>query len=341
VEDDEGLNHLIRKALTREGYKTQQALTGSEAIASLNKDPNKILLLDYLLPDMTGKQVVRAVREEKLDVPFIIMTGHGDEKIAVDLMKQGVRDYVVKESGFIDNLPNILRRVSNELATEKELARVEKALRLATKEWQMTFDGISDAICLLDPEMKITQCNNAMSKFLGKKSHEIIGKPCFELVHCTKGPIEDCPLVRMKKTKQREQKVLNVEEMWLDIVAHPLLDEKGVLIGAVHVISDITERKQAVNALQESRDYLEKLTDSHESEWRRVMNIIDAPLGGGQILHFGTAESAAEHKRVINAWAEFSLRYMKEKGWGEYPTKISIQQLLEIRAQPEWKNPKP
>lgn len=69
------------------------------------------------------------------------------------------------------------------------------------------------------------------------------------------------------------------------------------------------------------------------------MNIIDAPLGGGQILHFGTAESAEEHKRVIDARAEFSLRYMKENGWGDDPTKISIQQLMEIRAQPEWKKP--
>ena len=73
---------------------------------------------------------------------------------------------------------------------------------------------------------------------------------------------------------------------------------------------------------------------------KNKMNIIDAPLDGGQILHFGSKEDAIEHKRFIDARAEFSLRYMKEKGWGDDPTKISIQQLLEIRAQKEWKNPK-
>jgi hypothetical protein len=69
------------------------------------------------------------------------------------------------------------------------------------------------------------------------------------------------------------------------------------------------------------------------------MNIIDAPFGVGQIVHFGTNEEAAEHERIINARADFALRYMKEKDWGEDPTKISIEQLLEIRAQPEWKKP--
>ena len=262
VEDDEGLNHLIRKALTREGYKTQQALTGSEAIASLIKDPNKILLLDYLLPDMTGARVIRAVREEKLGVPFIIMTGHGDEKVAVDMMKQGVRDYIVKDSGFVDKLPSVIQRIFKELDTERELAAAEKALRLAAKEWQMTFDGISDAICLLDPEMKITQCNNAMSKFLQKQPEEIIGNTCFEMVHCTREPIEDCPLVRMKRTKQSEQKLLQVEDMWLDIIAHPLFDEKGNITGAVHVISDITESKRYEDQIKSQTDFLQNVMES-------------------------------------------------------------------------------
>ncbi len=71
------------------------------------------------------------------------------------------------------------------------------------------------------------------------------------------------------------------------------------------------------------------------------MNIIDAPLGGGKIAHFGTNEEATELQRGINARAEFALRYMKEKGWGDDPTKISITQLMEIRAQEDWKNPKP
>jgi hypothetical protein len=70
------------------------------------------------------------------------------------------------------------------------------------------------------------------------------------------------------------------------------------------------------------------------------MNIIKSPFGGGVIIHPGTDEEAAKHQRVINGRAEFALRYMKEKGWGDDPTKISISQLMEIRAQGDWKNPK-
>ena len=68
VEDDVGLNRLIRKVLAREGYQTEQALTGADAIANMVKDPDKVLLLDYILPDMNGEQVIRALREENLDI---------------------------------------------------------------------------------------------------------------------------------------------------------------------------------------------------------------------------------------------------------------------------------
>lgn len=54
---------------------------------------------------------------------------------------------------------------------------------------------------------------------------------------------------------------------------------------------------------------------------------------------YGTDAEAAEHQRVINARGEFSFRYMKEKGWGDKLEDLSIQQILEIREQKEWKNP--
>jgi hypothetical protein len=69
------------------------------------------------------------------------------------------------------------------------------------------------------------------------------------------------------------------------------------------------------------------------------MNILKPPFGGGHIVHMGSSEDAVEHQRVISARGKFSLQYMKEKGWGDDPIKLSIQQIMEIREQPEWKKP--
>jgi PAS domain S-box-containing protein len=112
-------------------------------------------------------------------------------------------------------------------------------------QWPTTFDAINDAVCLLDMNGKILQCNKAMESLLKKSSKEIIGSTCCELVHGTDKPVKGCPIVRMKKTLCRETLVVKVDNKWLNVSVDPLIDETGNLAGAVHIISDITQRKQA------------------------------------------------------------------------------------------------
>ena len=129
VEDDEGLSRLVRKNLERAGFQTASTARGADAIDSVATDPNVLLLLDYRLPDMTAKQVVEKLIETHCLVPFIVMTGQGDERIAVEMMKLGALDYVVKDAGFIDALPQVVRRVVRQVNTEKKLKEAEAKLR--------------------------------------------------------------------------------------------------------------------------------------------------------------------------------------------------------------------
>lgn len=132
VEDDEGVNRLIQKTLQREGFAAEGALNGADAVSRITGNPDVILLLDYMLPDMTGKQLIENLAGKKLKVPFIIITGRGDEKIAVEMMKMGARDYLVKDNRLMDMLTLVIRRVVKDLALEKKLAAAEKTM----EEWQ-------------------------------------------------------------------------------------------------------------------------------------------------------------------------------------------------------------
>ena len=117
VEDDEGLSRLIQKNLKRAGYNTKGVLTGADAISSLSSNPAAtLMLLDYKLPDMTAEQVIKTLQKRNCSVPFIIITGHGDERIAVKLMKLGARDYMLKDAAFLDLLPTVVNRVSKRLS---------------------------------------------------------------------------------------------------------------------------------------------------------------------------------------------------------------------------------
>jgi DNA-binding NtrC family response regulator len=129
VEDDEALNRLIQKTLQRADFRTEGALNGVDAITKVVKHPNTILLLDYLLSDMTGWEVIATLAERRRSVPFIVMTGHGAERVAVEMMKLGAKDYLVKDPGFVNILPEVVKKVCDELDKEKRLVKAKEALR--------------------------------------------------------------------------------------------------------------------------------------------------------------------------------------------------------------------
>jgi two-component system cell cycle sensor histidine kinase/response regulator CckA len=141
---------------------------------------------------------------------------------------------------------NRYHQAYDQLNTEvQERKQAEEALLNAAKQWRTTFDSINDFVCLLDLEGKILRCNKAMKNFLGKSFNEIINYSYCEIILGTKTPNENCPFLRMKERLRRENTILSMNDQWYNIIIDPILDESGYLIGAVSIISDITERKQA------------------------------------------------------------------------------------------------
>lgn len=126
VDDDAGLRNLIARRLKKEGFETIDAIDGAEAVKSAISDPFAVLLIDQKLPDMQGSDVIRILSERGVRVPFVMMTGYGDERLAVEMMKLGAADYLVKDTGFIDLLPGVLDRVFRNIETEKRLKAAEK-----------------------------------------------------------------------------------------------------------------------------------------------------------------------------------------------------------------------
>jgi PAS domain S-box-containing protein len=121
-------------------------------------------------------------------------------------------------------------------------------------EWGRAFDSISDGICLMDMDGKILRCNKTMKVILGKEENAIVGRNCWEVVHGAQEPMENCLLTEMKKNKKKASSELTLGKRIFNVTVDPIFDDKGELKNAVHIISDITERKKSDETMQESAE---------------------------------------------------------------------------------------
>ncbi|MHC4533126.1 MAG: PAS domain-containing sensor histidine kinase [Planctomycetota bacterium] len=137
----------------------------------------------------------------------------------------------------------------------KKQSKPQQEFDVFAHEWHKTFNAITDGVCIIDKsEGKILQCNSAMTRFLKKPYKEIIGRSCCELLHNSSAPVNRCPLSRMYESRRSETKEFEIGDKWLNIKVDPLLDNDENLVGAVHIISDITEQRKASRALQDSEN---------------------------------------------------------------------------------------
>jgi two-component system sensor histidine kinase UhpB len=128
VDDDDGLSALMQKCLRAEGFRTARTATCPETLEWFRNNGADLMLLDHKLPDTTGKRLLKQLVKEKYTVPFIVITGHGDEQLAVEMLKCGARDYIIKDMTLLKLLPSVVSRTLRQVEREKKLAQAEKYL---------------------------------------------------------------------------------------------------------------------------------------------------------------------------------------------------------------------
>jgi signal transduction histidine kinase/DNA-binding response OmpR family regulator len=134
IEDDPGLSLMMRHRLSQEGFEVIAALSGEDGITQVLTRTPTLMLLDYALPDMLCTHLVERLTQMGCCPPFIIVTGQGDERVAVRTMKLGARDYLIKGDRLLERLPRVVLRACEELERERRLvAAGEEIKRLNTE----------------------------------------------------------------------------------------------------------------------------------------------------------------------------------------------------------------
>jgi two-component system sensor histidine kinase/response regulator len=130
MEDDPGVAHLIQKRLERTGYVVHIARDGEEGLSMCIPGAYDLLIVDQNMPVHDGLDVIRILAERDCLPPTIMITGGGSEMIAVEAMKLGARDYIVKdvEGGYLELLPAVIAHVlaQQRLLVEKQRAEAQR-----------------------------------------------------------------------------------------------------------------------------------------------------------------------------------------------------------------------
>ena len=265
VENDDGHALLIQRSLEEavEEYRLERVDTFTAAVAAAEKHSPDLILTDYRLPDGEGIELVPLVNGE---CPVVIMTSHGSEQVAVEAMKIGVQDYIVKSPEAFKALPHTVALALKTWSLILARRLAEKSVIQAKKEWERTFDAVPDLISTIDINHTITRVNRAMADQFGLTAGEIVGLKCYEVVHEMEAVRCCCPAIGMLQdvrvhTVKVKDRALNG---YFDVTVSPLFNDQGQVTSFVHIMRNITERVEMEERLLESEEKYRHL--AHEQQ---------------------------------------------------------------------------
>ncbi|MEM9023410.1 MAG: response regulator, partial [Bacteroidota bacterium] len=128
VEDDDYYSELLTYQLSlNPDYEVVRFATGRDFLQNLHQRPSAITL-DYSLPDMACEEVIAKVKAYNADLPIVIVSGQEDVSTAVSLLKEGIYDYIVKDTDTKDRVWNCMKNVRDHLALKSELSTLREEI---------------------------------------------------------------------------------------------------------------------------------------------------------------------------------------------------------------------
>jgi PAS domain S-box-containing protein len=256
VDDDENLRELITLCMRRAGHVSRACAGGVAGLSALCGDGEEfdVVLTDLEMPDLSGKELLMAMREAGIDAATIVLTGHGDVPKAVEAMKLGAFDFLLK--------PVVTEELNYAVDRAIEYSRVRRhgrAMERLASEWQTTFDACPDLLAVLDMDRRVIRCNHALASSLGLNKDTLAGRCLDEFLEggAQSGTAAACTATLtdgLIQTVETHDDRLGGD---LLVTTSPLRDDHGQLFGLVFLARNMTERKQAERALRRYADQLE------------------------------------------------------------------------------------
>jgi PAS domain S-box-containing protein len=263
VEDSEHDVVAFRRAFRKASAPCHIALCerAEEALAQLSQQASSfdLVVADYKLPSMSGLELYRELRTSNIPIPLVLLTGAGTEYLAVEALKAGVDDYIIKDTGkgYIDMLPLVLPEVVQRYHDRLEHQRVQNALRERESQLRLVTDALPVGISYVDVEQCYRFANRTCEEWIGQPRTALYGKHIEEVwgeeAYTRTREYIEAALAGQSCACEYEMTLSQAGRRVLHLVFVPDLDTQGHCRGCFTLISDVTERKRLETELRQAQ----------------------------------------------------------------------------------------
>jgi PAS domain S-box-containing protein len=248
VDDDEACRYAVTRMLQLNDFKVLEASSGAEALKIALAAQPDLVLLDVNLPDMNGYDVCRRLKAASATARIPVLHITASYVSGPDMargLESGADNYLVEPVE-----PEVLIATINSLLRAQRSA--EEARSMA-REWQATFDAIGDGVAVVGVDNLICRANESIARLTEVPVSELIGRTASSLWQKAAG--NDRPFARAVESRSRASVEFDYGDKRLHLTVDPMFDDRGAPSGAVHIVSDITEKRRLEEQFRESQKF--------------------------------------------------------------------------------------
>jgi two-component system cell cycle sensor histidine kinase/response regulator CckA len=248
-DDEERVRDSLSGLLQDHDYEVVSSSSGKECLHVISTQPFDLAILDIVMPDLDGIEVLQRIKKRYKDLEVIMITGYADKEQAISTFRLKAYDFVEKpfeSKELLNTVANCLKQID----LKRELEKKTQDLKASEKKYRSMMESIKDPVYICSPDYQVEYMNTAMIERTGRDAR---GEKCFKAIHDLE---EKCPWCLNHKTPQGEsfeQDIISPKDNRSYHVSHfPNINGDGSF-SKVTVFRDTTELKKIEAQLIQSQ----------------------------------------------------------------------------------------
>ena len=274
--EDSPLDAELTQAMLTEGGINCELIrveTGADFLTALETEDFDLILADYALPSFDGISALEIARNRTPEVPFIFVSAALGEELAIEAMKNGATDYVLKQR--LGRLVPSVQRALRSAKERRERQQAEELLQKSEARYRRIVHTSYEGIWMIDSQSRTEFVNQRLSEMLGYPAQEMLGRSMFDFMDHADGIVVEEILKWLKREgsdlKETQLRCKDGSYIWTLISARAIFSEQNEFLGAIAMLTDISDRKRT----ESERDRLFQLEQRARAEAEAANRIKD------------------------------------------------------------------